>query len=99
MRPVARTPFGDPLNQFLRIVDKPSIYPPTTYIPSSFVRLLGEKKDLVEYRQANLTVKSVVQECFEAPEGRKAFDFVYDLTGEKAFDKAPIVRPSSLLWP
>lgn len=40
----------------LRIIDKFSIFPPTTYVGKEFPRVVQERKDLIEYRQANLTV-------------------------------------------
>ncbi|KAJ3478695.1 hypothetical protein NLI96_g9585 [Meripilus lineatus] len=45
---------GDPLVSHLRIVDKYSVSPPTTYIGAEFPKVL--EKPIVEYRQANLTV-------------------------------------------
>jgi hypothetical protein len=85
--------------QHLRIVDKVSVSPATTYIPPAFFRALEQHKDTVEYRQANLTIASVVAASFNPPEGRAPFSVVYDLTGEKAFDKAPIVRSLSAEYP
>lgn len=82
--------------QHLRIVDKVSVSPATTYIPPNFLESLEAHKGRVEYRQANLTIANVVAASFESPEGKAPYTIVYDLTGEKAFDKAPIV---SLSWP
>ena len=47
---------GEPLVSHLRIVDKYTIDPPATYVVPDFPKLLRERKDLVEYRQADLTV-------------------------------------------
>jgi hypothetical protein len=47
---------GEPLVSHLRIVDKYIMNPPTTYVINDFLRLLQEQKDLVDYKQANLTV-------------------------------------------
>lgn len=56
--------------------------------------MLAAHKGIVEYRQANLTIASVVKAGFDAPEGKPPFSVVYDLSGEKQYDKAPIVRSS-----
>jgi hypothetical protein len=47
---------GEPLVGHLRIVDKFSIAPPTTYVGKEFPKVVQDRKDLIEYRQANLTV-------------------------------------------
>ena len=46
---------AEPLVSHLRITDKFVIDPPTTYISKSLRKVLQERKDLVEYRQANVT--------------------------------------------
>ena len=43
--------------QFLRIVDKYSVQPATTYIDPAFRQCLADLPDVVEYRQMNLTMK------------------------------------------
>jgi hypothetical protein len=47
---------GEPLVSHLRIVDKYIMNPPTTYVIPDFPKLLNKRKDLVDYKQANLTV-------------------------------------------
>lgn len=49
-------PSGEPLVGHLRIVDKFSIFPPTTHVGKEFPKVVQDRKDLIEYRQANLTV-------------------------------------------
>ncbi|KAK2467065.1 hypothetical protein APHAL10511_001323 [Amanita phalloides] len=81
---------GEPLVSHLRIVDKFSVQPPTTYIGSEFPKIL--QKPQVEYRQANLTVPTVVSTVFEPKEGDMPFDYVFDFTGEVIHDRAePII--------
>jgi hypothetical protein len=46
---------AEPLVAFIRFVDKYSIHPPTTYVPNDFLKLMNERKGVLEYRQANLT--------------------------------------------
>jgi hypothetical protein len=46
---------AEPLVAFIRLVDKYSINPPTTYVPKDFLNLMNERKGVLEYRQANLT--------------------------------------------
>lgn len=38
----------------VRVRDKPSISPPTTYMGGDFLELLEERKDIIDYKQANL---------------------------------------------
>jgi len=71
---------GDRSVNHLRIVDKYSVAPPTTYIGPQFPRILA--KPLVEYIQTNLTIPTMVQAAFEPKEGQAPFDYVFDLTGE-----------------
>ncbi|KAF8350872.1 NAD-P-binding protein [Amanita rubescens] len=81
---------GEPLVSHLRIVDKFSVQPPTTYIGSEFPKIL--KKSQVEYRQANLTVPAVVSAAFEPLKDHPPFDYVFDFTGEVIHDRAePII--------
>jgi hypothetical protein len=47
---------GEPLISHLRIVDKYAMNPPTIFVIREFQNLLQEQKDLVDYRQADLTV-------------------------------------------
>lgn len=65
--------------------------------PNLYLSLKHE--GLVEYRQANLTIPATVESVFEPPEGKPAFSIVYDLSGEKAYDRPEIVcaRAGALL--
>jgi len=74
----------------LRIVDKYSVAPATTYLGSEFPNVL--RKPGVEYRQANLTVPATVASCFNPPEGHAAYDFVFDLTGEIRRDRTEMIQ-------
>lgn len=47
---------GEPLVSHLRMADKYAMSPPTTYVTKDFLNLLKERKQVVEYRQTNLTV-------------------------------------------
>lgn len=44
----------EPLVNYIRIVDKYIVRPPTTWIPKSFKEALVNRKDVLEYRQGNL---------------------------------------------
>ncbi|KIP09250.1 hypothetical protein PHLGIDRAFT_116504 [Phlebiopsis gigantea 11061_1 CR5-6] len=81
---------GEPLVSHLRIVDKFSVSPPTTYIGSEFPKVL--EKPNVEYLQVNLTVPSKVAPCFEPPAGQEAYSIVFDLTGELQWDRSDEVQ-------
>ncbi|KAI0316784.1 NAD-P-binding protein [Amylostereum chailletii] len=76
---------GEPLVSHLRIVDKYSVAPPTTYIGSEFPKVLA--KENVEYKQANLTVPTTVASVFDPPEGREPYSIVFDLTGDTSIDR------------
>ncbi|OSD01666.1 hypothetical protein PYCCODRAFT_1368911 [Trametes coccinea BRFM310] len=78
------------LVEHLRIVDKYSVAPPTTYLGSVFPEVL--KQPNVEYRQANLTVASTVSSCFEPPAGQAPYDYVFDFTGEIQWDRPEAVQ-------
>ncbi|KAJ3556532.1 hypothetical protein NM688_g1975 [Phlebia brevispora] len=71
---------GEPLVSSLRIVDKYSVAPPTTYLGAEFPKILQNTN--VEYRQANLTIPSAVSSCFDPSEGQEPYSYVFDLTGE-----------------
>ncbi|KDQ60617.1 hypothetical protein JAAARDRAFT_555570 [Jaapia argillacea MUCL 33604] len=76
---------GEPLVSHLRIVDKFSVAPPTTYLGSEFPKILGQS--IVEYRQANLTIAATVTSVFDPPEGQPPYSYVFDLTGEVRHDR------------
>jgi hypothetical protein len=46
---------GEPLVSHLRMVDKYSMVPPTTFVTKDYLKLLRGRGDLIDYRQANLT--------------------------------------------
>ncbi|KAF7338641.1 NAD dependent epimerase dehydratase family protein [Mycena venus] len=81
---------GEPLVSHVRVVDKFSVEPPTTYIGAEFPKLL--KKPQLQYRQANLTVPATIASCFDPPEGQSAYDYVFDFTGEVAFDRTEMIQ-------
>ncbi|KAF8906006.1 hypothetical protein CPB84DRAFT_1745212 [Gymnopilus junonius] len=74
----------------LRIVDKYSVHPPTTYIGPEFTKVLG--KTQVEYRQANLTVATAIQSAFDPPEEKSDFEYVFDFTGEVRNDRSELIQ-------
>ncbi|KAL7414050.1 hypothetical protein BDY24DRAFT_387408 [Mrakia frigida] len=82
---------GEALVSFVRIVDKVSVVPATTYVSPDFLLSL-KHTDLVEYRQANLTVSSTVTSVFDPPPGKEAFTIVYDLTGERDSSRPEIMH-------
>lgn len=81
---------GEPLVSHLRIVDKYSVAPPTVYLGSEFPKVL--EKPEVEYRQANLTVPSIVGSVFDQPDGKEPYSYVFDLTGEARNDRPEEVQ-------
>ncbi|GJE86959.1 nucleoside-diphosphate-sugar epimerase-like protein [Phanerochaete sordida] len=81
---------GEPLVSHLRIVDKYSVNPPTTYLGAEFPQVL--EKGIVEYKQANLTIPSTVTSCFDPPAGQEAYSYVFDLTGEIQWDRPEQVQ-------
>ncbi|KAF8969877.1 hypothetical protein BDZ97DRAFT_1725584 [Flammula alnicola] len=81
------------LYQFLRIVDKYSVHPATTYIGPEFGKVL--QKSEVEYRQANLTVAATIQAAFDPPAGKSEFDYVFDFTGEVRNDRSELIQISN----
>ncbi|KAF5330668.1 hypothetical protein D9619_005885 [Psilocybe cf. subviscida] len=84
---------GEPLVSSLRIVDKYSVHPATTYIGPEFTKVL--EKSEVEYRQANLTVAAAVESAFNPPEGKPAFDYVFDYTGEVRNERSEGIQISN----
>ncbi|KAJ7211601.1 NAD-P-binding protein [Mycena pura] len=90
---------GASMVSHVRIVDKFSVEPPTTYIGAEFPKLL--KKPQVEYRQANLTVAATIAQMFDPPEGLSPYDYVFDFTGEIQFDRpepVQIERTCHVAW-
>ncbi|KAH9925227.1 uncharacterized protein B0H18DRAFT_381207 [Fomitopsis serialis] len=86
---------GESLVENLRIVDKYSVSPPTTYLGAEFKQVL--EKPNVTYRQANLTVASTVATCFDPPEGQEPYSYVFDLTGEVQWDRPEAVQINNTL--
>lgn len=54
---------GEPLVSHLRMADKYAMNPPTTYVIKDLLTVLQDRKDIVEYRQTNLTVEG--EPCFQ----------------------------------
>jgi nucleoside-diphosphate-sugar epimerase len=81
---------GEPQVSLLRIVDKYSVHPPTTYIGFEFTKVLERPE--VEYRQANLTVSAAVASAYDVPEGKPPFDYVFDFTGEVRHDRSEAIQ-------
>jgi len=81
---------GEPLVNHLRIVDKYSINPPTTYLGVEFKEVV--KNPIIEYKQANLTVASIVESTFDPPEGQAPYSYVLDLSGEIRWDRPEQVQ-------
>ncbi|RXW24887.1 hypothetical protein EST38_g929 [Candolleomyces aberdarensis] len=77
-------------SSYVRIVDKYSVHPATTYLGSEFPKIL--EKPQVEYKQANLTVEAAITSAFEPPEGHAAFEYVYDFTGEVRADRTEVIQ-------
>ncbi|KIK98834.1 hypothetical protein PAXRUDRAFT_823446 [Paxillus rubicundulus Ve08.2h10] len=82
-------PEGQRLVSHLRIVDKFSVSPPTTYLGAEFPKVLAQPD--VEYRQANLTTPSVVASTFDPPAGKAPYSYVFDLTGEVNHDRGEFI--------
>ncbi|EJD53258.1 hypothetical protein AURDEDRAFT_110950 [Auricularia subglabra TFB-10046 SS5] len=76
---------GEPLVSHLRIVDKYSVVPATTFVGHEFPKLLG--KPSVVYQQINLTVPANVTKAFEPDAGQEPFSIVFDCTGDITFDR------------
>jgi len=76
---------GESLVNHLRIVDKYSVNPPTTYLGAEFKEIV--KNPIIEYKQANLTVASIVTTSFDPPAGQEPYSYVFDLTGEIRWDR------------
>ncbi|KAL4250390.1 hypothetical protein ABKN59_003342 [Abortiporus biennis] len=83
---------GESLVNNLRIVDKYSVNPATTYIGAEFPQVL--QKPNVEYRQANLTIPATVKTCFDPPEGQEPYTYVFDFTGEIQWDRPEKIQIS-----
>ncbi|KAH0830373.1 hypothetical protein J3R83DRAFT_1767 [Lanmaoa asiatica] len=82
-------PQGHRLVSHLRIVDKFSVSPPTTYLGAEFPNVLSQPD--VEYRQVNLTVPTAVASAFDPPPGKAPYSYVFDLTGEVNHDRGEVI--------
>ncbi|TFY83175.1 hypothetical protein EWM64_g839 [Hericium alpestre] len=61
-----------------------------SYVGTEFPEVLA--KDNVQYKQANLTIPAAVTAAFDPPEGQAPYDYVFDLTGEVAYDRPEMVQ-------
>lgn len=93
-----------PLASFVKIADRFSVNPASTYLDKPFRALLADESGSLEYQQINLSNTARHTELFTSKssstaEESEGFDVVYDLTGEMGFDKPEIVSrtPSSLI--
>ncbi|KIM22642.1 hypothetical protein M408DRAFT_332832 [Serendipita vermifera MAFF 305830] len=78
---------AEPLVGHIRIIDKYSINPPTTFVSKSIRSALENHKDLVEYRQENVTNPDVVTACFNDPSPNgHPYSHVFDLTGDLNYE-------------
>ncbi|WVW80362.1 hypothetical protein I302_102342 [Kwoniella bestiolae CBS 10118] len=97
-----------PKASFVRLADRFSVSPPTTYLDKSFLSLLNSENSKLEYKQVNLLNTSKHSELFTPPSeyrGTKilprekgdfeGFDIVFDLTGELGFDRPEILQISN----
>lgn len=46
---------NEPLVAHVRLRDKYSLSPPTTFVGKDFLALIENRKDMIEYKQTNLT--------------------------------------------
>ncbi|KZV67980.1 NAD-P-binding protein [Peniophora sp. CONT] len=69
----------------LRIADKYSVHPPTTYIGPEFRQTL--ESPVIEYKQANLTIPTAVSTLYDPPEGAEPYSIVFDLTGDLNYER------------
>ncbi|CAE6432678.1 unnamed protein product [Rhizoctonia solani] len=74
---------GEALVSHLRVADKVSVSPPTTYLGSNVKRAL--QNPIVTYQQANLKIPAVVSKMFDPPEGQEPYSYVFDCTGELSY--------------
>ncbi|KAL1410887.1 hypothetical protein Q8F55_001830 [Vanrija albida] len=82
----------EPRAQFVRLADRFSVSPPTTYIDKAFLELLRDDAARLEYRQVNLGNVERHADLFTPPAERGThFDLVFDLTGEMGFDKPELL--------
>jgi len=56
-----------------------------SYLGAEFKEIV--KNPIIEYKQANLTVASIVTTSFDPPVGQEPYSYVFDLTGEIRWDR------------
>nr|ODN93321.1 hypothetical protein L203_00592 [Cryptococcus depauperatus CBS 7841] len=92
---------NDPKASFVRLADRFSVNPPTTYLDRTFLSILNDSDSALEYKQVNLSNIERHRETFIPPEVWKGketihrFDVVYDLTGDTSFDKPELIQISN----
>ncbi|WRT65894.1 uncharacterized protein IL334_002845 [Kwoniella shivajii] len=100
---------SSPKAAFVRLADRFSVSPPTTYLDKQFLSVLNSAHSKLEYIQKNLLNTSNHTEIFTPPKehkgnvlrtgqvegGFEGFDIVFDLTGELGFDKPEILQISN----
>ncbi|WVO13378.1 hypothetical protein L204_100993 [Cryptococcus depauperatus] len=92
---------NDPKASFVRLADRFSVNPPTTYLDCTFLSILNDSDSSLEYKQVNLSNIERHRETFIPPEVWKGketihrFDVVYDLTGDTSFDKPELIQISN----
>nr|XP_019011869.1 uncharacterized protein I206_02704 [Kwoniella pini CBS 10737]OCF50650.1 hypothetical protein I206_02704 [Kwoniella pini CBS 10737] len=97
-----------PKASFVRLADRFSVNPPTTYLDKSFLSLLNYSSSKLEYKQVNLLNTAKHIELFTPPtefnginirtNGEDVFEgfgIVFDLTGEVSFDKPELLQISN----
>ncbi|ORY20511.1 hypothetical protein BCR39DRAFT_562919 [Naematelia encephala] len=102
-RPLARYLLAGPcrLAAFVRIADRFSVNPPTTYLDKPFRTLLNDTSVPLEYRQVNLSNVETHKDTLrppsvwnEEPVNWETFNVIYDLTGDIGFDKPELIQIS-----
>lgn len=88
-RPLTSYIVKNNLVSHVRVADKYSVAPPTTYLGSEFPKLL--ENPVVDYRQANLTKEGPVTNIFDPPEGIEPYSYIFDFTGQ-----IDVSRPAEL---
>ncbi|WWC60520.1 uncharacterized protein I303_103094 [Kwoniella dejecticola CBS 10117] len=89
-----------PRASLVRLADRFSVNPPTTYLDKSFLSLLNAPGSKLEYKQVNLLNTAKHTELFTPPKEvdgiplTEGFHIVFDLTGELGFDKPEILQIS-----
>lgn len=70
----------------VRLVDKPSLSSPATFIGKDLLALIEKRNDVIEYRQADLAdANAVAQSLEEAAPNGQPYTHVLDFSGHPAF--------------